>query len=221
MKNKNFHSLSEPIRILRQLQSIGFTSGIIAGGAVRDDYADEEINDIDIFLWDPKHSNETPTKQIKQGQSNEDYFYGLFSKILKTDSLEQLLSNDPENGYAENQAGEGSIGAQLTCIWEGFTDLNPYQFIFTKVNPAEHVSRYFDIGFCKAYCDGTKLRYTQDFLRDWKNKKLTIVGQDMTQEQFDYVMEYHIEKLQWKYPHFQTEIAPHNQHLLKKYKQSY
>ena len=220
MKNKTFHALSEPIKILRKLQAIGFTSAIIAGGAVRDDYADESINDFDIFMWDPNHSNEYPTKQIKEGQSNEDYFYGLFSKILDTDSLEQLLSSDPENGYAENQAGDGSIGAQLTSIWEGLTDFSLYQFIFTKINPVDHVNKYFDIGFCKAYCDGTKIRYTQDFLHDWKNKTFTIVGENMTQDQFNYVMEYHVDKLEWKYPHFQVEVAPHNQHLMKAYKGS-
>ncbi|MDE1830562.1 MAG: hypothetical protein KGI25_09585, partial [Thaumarchaeota archaeon] len=57
MKTK-IHTLSEPVRILRKLQQFGYKSAIIAGGAIRDNFTGKEINDYDIFLWDPRSSYE-------------------------------------------------------------------------------------------------------------------------------------------------------------------
>ena len=88
-------------------------------------------------------------------------FGRLFGKIIGNE-MTQLMSNDPKNGYAESMGGDDtSIGANLTAIWESWTDYNVYQIIFTKINPIQHVEEYFDIGICKAYCDGKKIRYTK------------------------------------------------------------
>ena len=70
MKSKTFHSTSEPIKNLQKLQNMGFTSAIIAGGSIRDDYTGHPINDFDIFLWDPRSSNEPATSYVKQPKTN-------------------------------------------------------------------------------------------------------------------------------------------------------
>ena len=44
--------------VLDKLQLIGYTSAIIAGGAVRDVYFKKPLRDIDIFYYHPKFSSE-------------------------------------------------------------------------------------------------------------------------------------------------------------------
>lgn len=210
MKKKTLLSTSEPIKVLRKLQALGFPSAIIAGGAIRDEYTGVLISDYDIFLWDPNYS---PEPHLETFQPHEQYYGSIFSSVLNVPDLTLLVSAD--NGYAEI-LGDG-VAAQLTTIWQGLTDYHCYQIIFTKINPVDHVNKFFDIGFCKAYCDAKKIRYTQDFMNDLKNQTFTIVGKELTQEQFNYTMDYHVEKLHWKYPKFQVKVAPHNQLLLDTY----
>jgi len=180
-----FNAASEPIRILRRLQAFGYTSAIIAGGAVRDDFMEEAISDYDFFLLDPNASLEF------KAPPNEDT---MFRKIFGTSDMEKIH--------------DGSYGNLINEIYELRTDCDIYQVIYTPVDPIEYVNKYFDVGLCKAYCDGKKIRYTPDFLRDVKEKTLSIVAQEMTQDQFNYTMDVHVDKLKEKYPHY-TITVPH------------
>lgn len=229
--NTKLHALSEPVRILRRLQQFGYTSAIIAGGAIRDDYAKKEINDYDIFLWDPRLSGEFKNKINPLNlQPQIDFQSESFDIDRTTEFVDLLHSLDVDQIFRSGMygplTGDGQklstpgIGANLTGVWEAQLDYYDYQLIYTQVAPIEHVEKYFDIGLCKAYCDGTKIRYTPDFLKDMKNRTFTIVGQGMTQDQFNYVVDYHIDKIEWKYPGFRIAVVPHNQSLFEVYQNS-
>lgn len=216
MRSK-FKSSSIAVKILRRFHHFGFMSAIIAGGAVRDDYTGKDINDFDFFVWDPRFSGEfkkDPDLDVYDFFNEQEQ---NLQKILCTDTVDHVFE---QTGYGPDTTG---AGAKLTSIWNASVDYDDwytYQVIYTLVNPVEHVTKYFDIGLCKAYCDGTKVRYTQDFMRDLNNRTFTVVGQNMTQEQFDYAVDYHVDKLEWKYP-FRVEVAPHNQKLYEAYKESH
>ena len=218
---------SEPVKILRKLQAFGYKSAIIAGGAIRDDFTKQDITDYDIFLWDPRLSEEFkhPLSLNKMDFASPSFEMDRtteFVDILQTLDLQQIFNNDGCYGPLTCVDGDPidtpGIGAKLTSIWEAEFDYNSYQLIYTQINPVEHVNHYFDIGLCKAYCDGTKLRYTPDFMRDLKNRTFTIVGEDMTYPQFAYALDYHVNKLWEKYPSFKIEFAPHNSHHFETYK---
>jgi hypothetical protein len=181
------NAASEPIKILRKLQAYGYKSGIIAGGAVRDDYLNEEISDYDFFLFCPDSSTEFSSIP------NEDT---MFRKIFGTSDMEKIHN--------------GGYGNLIQGIYELRTDYQIYQVIYTPIDPVQYVNKYFDVGLCKAYCDGKKIRYTPDFLRDVKEKTLSIVAQEMTQDQFNYTMDVHVDKLKWKYPNYDICIPHYN-----------
>lgn len=181
------------------LQDFGFTSAIIAGGAIRDDFMEKEITDYDYFLQDPSCSVELSSVPTFNEET-------VFTKIFGTKDFEVVL--------------DGTYGNNINKVFELRGDYGVYQLIYTQIAPIQHVEKYFDIGFCKAYCDGKKIRYTQDFLEDYRNKTFTIVGEDMTQTQFDYSLDYHVEKLHWKYPSYPIRIADHNKRLFDAYQKS-
>lgn len=208
MKTK-FHAGSEPIKKLRAIQhyfdGVG-VNPIIAGGALRDDYMGkfDEIADYDFFIKD--------ITQFCNGK-NVDVEAAVDLLIRQafpnhSDAV-QLYDTDyiiPGEENVSSGPNEGSH-AQVTSVWEIEESNVTYQLIFTKHDPVVHVNKYFDIGFCKAYCDGKKIRYTDDFLYDAKHKKMTIVGDEMTEEQVQYAVYHHADKLQWKYDH--TVVVPH------------
>lgn len=225
-----FNMQSDPLKILRRLQAFGYKSAIIAGGAIRDDFTKKDITDYDIFLHDPRHSEEFDTDfknlGIRMDVASETFEMDRTSEfvdILQTLDIEQIFDSGGSDSYGplmKTRTSPGGdlidtpgIGAKITAIWEAEFDFNTYQLIYTLVEPVDHVNNFFDIGLCKCYCDGTKLRYTPDFMYDLNNRKLTVVGQDMTQEQFNYVVDHHVEKLWRKYPTFELQVAPHNLEL--------
>ena len=81
----------------------------------------------------------------------------------------------------------------------------------------EYVTRYFDVGLCKAYCDGVKLHFSADFMHDTQFKKLTIVTEDIQQDEFNRMMDGHVEKLKQKYPTHALVIPPKYAHLYEEY----
>lgn len=228
---------SDPLKILRRLQAFGYESAIIAGGAIRDDFTKKEITDYDIFLWDPRHSKEfinddlnmpipaAHAKYLKPKMNINSSCFEMdrtteFVDLLQTLDIEQIFDSvdyGPLQKVSTSATDDPlimpGVGAHLTSIWEAEFDFTTYQLIYTQVNPVNHVNDYFDIGLCKAYCDGKKLRYTPDFMYDLKNRKLTIVGTNMNQDQFNYAVDHHVEKLWKKYPNFELQVAPHNLEL--------
>lgn len=225
MKTK-LNVFSEPVKILHRLQQFGYKSAIIAGGAIRDDFTGKEINDYDIFLWDPRMSQEfhNPCSMSSRLDLESDAFEierrTEFADLLQTLEIDQIFQPGlygPLASVDGNPLNRPGIGAKLTGIWEAQLEYNEYQLIYTQVPPIKHVEKFFDIGLCKAYCDGIKIRYTPDFMKDIKNCTFTIVAQDMSQEQFNYTIDYHVDKLEWKYPGFNIDVAPHNQTLFAEY----
>lgn len=194
----------EIVRTLRYIQCQGFKSAIVAGGAVRDIYLEKPPNDIDVFIWNPKHSGQ---------EVFENYI-----RINKT-SLWSLFRCNHRLGDDIRQLGNPDYSSKfIESVWDIQKGYLPYQVIVLKLDPVKYVEHNFDIGLCKAYFDGQKFRYTPDFMKDAMNKTLTICGHDFNQDEFDFVMKKHIPKLKKKFPGFTVQVAPHNLKFVDKRK---
>jgi hypothetical protein len=178
-------------------------SAIIAGGAIRDQYHGKEINDIDIYV------PESATKFY-----SVDYWTKMFDlkigQLFSSDDIELLGEVDDDGEYTEKN--------HISGVWDISKSGTKYNIIATDIDPIEYVERYFDVGLCKAYCNGKKLHFSADFIHDSKFKRLTLVAEDIEQEEFNRMMDNHINKLQHKYPTHTLVIPPKYDDLYKEYK---
>ena len=73
------------------------------------------------------------------------------------------------------------------------------------------------IGLCKTYSDGKRIRLTSDFLYDSQNHVLTIVKEEMSYDEFAYMMHRHVSKVKKKYPLFKLIIPERYSEYYNKY----
>lgn len=195
------HKYDDFVKPLTWLQQAGFHSAIIAGGAFRDLYHEIYPRDIDIFAWDPNFSKETtPFEELKNNRKeNPGHVWRTGPDCDKIwANLFQLEDYDEvEQRFGEYDEQEGKI----TAVWDIFKTQTNFQVIFTKLPPIEHMEQHFNIGLCKCYCDGQKIRYTNDFVNDATNKTLTIVGKNMSHGEYRHTIDQHIPRLRQKYPY--------------------
>jgi hypothetical protein len=206
---------------VRSLQSLGFSSTIVAGGAPRDLYHNKQIKDIDFFLMDPLVSteridwNSLPNREQSLKMSPPmfiPYTLGLDIKncVVGTDSAQGFNWILSKVDFERNSSySYGKEFTWITQIW----NLNiiyhvPLQFIFTNKNPTLMVEENFDIGMCVCYFDGQKIRYSDEFITDATQRQLTVRGQ-LTTGQIHKALNDHIPRLQRKYPGYTIEYAPH------------
>jgi len=194
---------------------VGYQSAIIAGGAVRDAYLDRYPNDVDIFVWNAWDSSENVAEAFKT--IRRDTLIRLFDlKVDEDEPIEDddpfntqffdaLLSNRPHGDYVEQISDPSYTGKEghILSVWQLWIDdfESKYQIIVVNKNPIEYVCRHFDIGLCMCYCDGVKMRYTDEFLTDATNKTLTICG-ELTESEYHYTLDHHIEKLKIYFPNY-------------------
>ena len=205
------HKYDQLVKPLVFLQAAGFESAIIAGGAFRDIYHGWYPRDIDIFVWDPAFSNEkTPFEKLKNNRKeNPGHVWrtgpdmdAMWSNIMRLDDMDII-----EQRFGEYDEQKGKI----TAVWDVWKSLINFQIIFTKLRPVDHMEQNFNIGLCKCYCDGTKVRFTGDFMRDASNKTLTIVGKNLTQREYDHTIDTHIPRIKGKYPNFTIKHSVENE----------
>lgn len=213
----NVHKHDEVVRTLHLLQNAGFKSAIIGGGAIRDLYFEIMPRDIDIFLWDPNYSDENIDEETKKivhpTTTHPKVGTNVIWNIMKLRSTYSFHHVDDDVRRIYSNYGD----SRVTVIWDVMKNLLPFQLVFLKDRPVDYVEDHFDFGLCKCYCDGEKFRFTPDFNRDVKNKTITLVAKDLTEEEYRYAMEQHLPKVKDKYPGFRVQVAPWNEPLVAKY----
>lgn len=194
------NTVDQPIHFLKQVRKYLFRDAIIAGGAIRDRYFNIEPRDYDIFIGIPYHNT-----------LQRDYAVKYLADTLVSCGITQLSSiTNQRTLFKHNQTNSYYHCNNVYEIVEMDVDHLKYQFIFVDhSSPIDYVNTEFDVGLCKAYCDGSKLHYTKDFLQDATNKKITIVGGITNEAQLNRTMTHHIPKLQQKFPTFTVEVADH------------
>lgn len=174
---------------LRKLINVGWNA-IIAGGAVRDTYHDRPVSDIDIFVKeDDKMLSMLGSNYASQKWT--DYWKQMFNYTESKNDKIRFFGD----GYVFNVLDDDICG-----VWEIRKGLKKYQIIMLKQDPRDYVSEKFDFGLCRAYCDGRKLHFTNEFLEDSLNKTITLYPENLTKKQIDYAVNHHIQKIRQKYP---------------------
>lgn len=191
----------EIVRTLHLIQKAGFDNAIIAGGAVRDLYFDEMPRDIDIFV-----QAEVGCPNILHPEKG----FNLIAKMMRLRFGVGYASDSVARVF--DGSGKGMNG--VTGILNVMKNYIPYQLVILNMDPVKFVEDRFDIGLCKAYCDGTKFRFTPDFMHDAQNKLMTICAKDMTQSEFDYTMNTHIPRIKHKFQGHKVVVSPWNEHLV-------
>ncbi len=195
--------------LLKRFHRVGFKSAVIGGGAVRDDFFKRSPKDVDFFICDPEVSDES----IKLVDYNdEDYT----ATSIDSDIIYSIL--DSENYLVEEMALEDMDDydeTYISSIWNlvPFNQSAPSQLIFITEPPVEYVEKHFDIGLCMCYCDGIKLHYTHNFIKDYRNKTLTICGV-LNEVEFEYSITHHVQRLKPKFPGYAVKVAPELEEFL-------
>jgi len=187
--SKNTESIYNLLRIREILPT-----AIIAGGWLRDLYHNIPFSDVDVYV--------TEIDAVKTKHSIYDKEFWVEQFQLRTDGF---MSYDSIHRPGEGNGYEGK--SHINTVWEirkGFTN---YNIIILDMNPTDYVNQYFDIGLCKAYCDGSRIRLTADFMHDSQYKRLTLVSKEIEEDEFLHVMSHHVPKIRNKYPGY-TLIVP-------------
>lgn len=174
----------EYILLLRHLHKIGFKSTIIAGGYIRDLFFKNEYKDVDIFLWHPRYSDEKILSYsgviYQDFDINEEFL--LDYVVEPNEKLGSPLQTLPSKKMEYLYTISGIVD-----VWNvyHFDKDKQIQFIFVDEEPIDYIAYSFDIGLCMCYFDGKKIRYTNNFMKDYINKTITICG-ELSQEELDY-----------------------------------
>ena len=190
--------------VLRQLHDLGYTTAIIAGGAVRDSYFSKPIKDVDIFYWVSEHNDvENSNHSIKPNTTLPLVNLFELDKNIKSVSTVYTSSNHKQRKGKPNTSscvtGYGSRHVQ--SIINIYKNGQTYQLIGLNIAPLEFVNTYFDINLCRCWCDGTRMRYPSAFQQDAMNKTITVAG-NLTYLEYKAVMKHHVPRIQRKYPDF-------------------
>jgi len=197
---------SEHVWVLKRLQNLGFRSALIAGGAVRDTYFKKFIMDIDIYLWDTKVSGEY-FKDGKPNLKDKDFLVTLLDLPRNRDNVNVAYpvphtSNRRKDDILAPPAASGSdswFNNSITQITNVAKNYMKYQLIVVECNPLEFVEKKFAMDISRCYCDGVKMRYTNEFLNDAKNRTLTIDG-DLKYVEYAHMMKSYVPKMKRKFP---------------------
>lgn len=212
----------EIIQTLQTLQNAGFKNAIIAGGAIRDLRFDIIARDVDIFIQDPRFSTDPPGSIDPPGNAELIQYLDRHTGTTAIGDLLGVTSNGRLQRLGDDRvecaSKDNYDNTNITTIYNVMKGYIPYQLIFVKINPVKFVEDEFDFGLCKCYCDGKKLRYLPDFVKDAKNKTLTLVAKNMNMDAMYYALDEHLVRLQSKFPGYKLQIAPWNEEKYSKYR---
>jgi hypothetical protein len=136
-------------------------SAVIAGDALRDLWHGKPVKDIDIFIEAGGDTEAWGLYQLLGGEMPEDIGsrYGLADLADMEDggAYPQSMS---EVSLVQNYPGENETGL-------------PVQLIFVNWK-TEAITKRFDMGICRIWCDGNSVQLDQEFTDDSSDKLLNI-----------------------------------------------
>jgi len=187
--------VNEPIRILRNINEKYISNSIIAGGYYRDMYHKLEYNDIDIFVC----TSFAKSDHIASDALTTDFW---------TEVFDLNLDRTWEPDYIEELEADGDYDNlnDIEMVFELSKNDIKYNVVLVDIEPVDYVNEVFDFGICKAYCDGTKVTFTKDFISDAENKFLTFTNLTASVDSFCYSMNTHLQKLIMKFPNHRIYV---------------
>ncbi len=184
---------SEIIRNLNVIRSKGWDA-IIAGSVIADSYHGKHIapnQSIDIFIKSKKKSNQMSRNDTTSYTTKDwiHYWYKMFN-MKDFDTIKCLGDHKRFRQF----------NSHIEAVWELETYGKSYKIIIVDKDPRKYVDENFDFGIAMAYCDGTKMHFTNEFMQDTLNKTITLYEKNLTPTQIMYAKSEHAKKLAQKYP---------------------
>ena len=176
------------IRLLHKIHGDGWTA-IIAGGAFRDAFHEKPITHIDFFLKENSSIRKTIAPEYR-ALDWMTYWFSIFNCEDKNDDVIFLGAGGTLS----------SINSHLSAVWQVVKGGKRFNVIIIDKDPVMYVNQNFDFGICRAYCDGNKMSFTNEFIEDSMNRTITLYKEHLTGEQIKYALEEHVESIQKKYP---------------------
>lgn len=209
------------IRTLKRIQQRGHPEAVLAGGALRDLYAGNPVNDYDIFLTHPAHkTKKTSVNHLTSKKSATDNIYMRADEqyvknlVVDTSSDRDMFGSNIYEEYEPFSDDEYMLNRFIRSVWSVVIGISVYQLVFLKKDPIEYVTKNFDLGICRAYCDGKRICYTPDFMNDMYNKTITFADAGLSQAAFDYAAKYHLPRVKKKFPDHKVVVHPANHDLV-------
>ncbi len=186
---------SAPVYNLLSIREV-LPNTIIAGGWIRDLYHGIPFNDIDVYVTEKDNAIENK-HSIYVKEFWEDQLQLKTKGIIGCDGIISSCSLDDVYSGLNH----------IETVWEIQKDRITYNIIILNMNPIKYINNFFDFGICKAYCDGSKIKLTADFMHDSQHRHLTLVSKEIEEAEFYHIMDYHLPKIKDKYPGY-TLIVP-------------
>ena len=174
---------------LKRIRNAGWNA-IIAGGAIRDTYHDKRVSTIDVFVKAQKKAIKEMGIEFKSPKWMQ-YWFNMFKCSAKHQD-DVIYLGDIETFE--------KLDRNIIAVWQVITKGKTYQIILITKDPEKYVEDNFDFGICKAFYDGTKMRFTNDFLMDSLNHTITLYREHLTDKQIEYAVTEHVHKIKKKYP---------------------
>ena len=206
----------DAIRLLTRIQT-KYPSAIIAGGYIRDLYHGVPYTDCDIFLWNPDSGSNGEWSGPVPDVNDPDYIKQLvgFHSRHEFDDEELVWAHDPEDG------NDYTLTDQVRAVWNVSLGEDDYQLVFVNERPTYHVGHFFDIGLCKAWCDGKKVHFMEEFMTDSTNKTITICDATLSKKHFNYILKMHLPRIKRKYPGYKVVVSETNLPYVDTYNKKY
>ena len=174
--------------VIKQLRDVGLDA-IIFGSAIREEYFNEESDELDIYLFvaDP----EDPRLEL--------------NKIIHTLELGKVPNVDfirEENvNFEEEFSDDSPIERVISVDKQG----RYYKLHIGSIPSKLFVSDWISVGLNKCFYDGKKTHYSTHFLNDFNNKSITILnGQDAPH--LWVAVTYHTPEIMFLHPGFTVKI---------------
>jgi len=194
--------LEHGLSVLKQIKA-DVPDVILAGGAIRDVYHDKQIKDYDFFI-------------SRDNRDADIYDEDFWIETLNLNTTGILC--DHIRNVSDDEDGSCSDSNHVEIVWEIEKYSGEiYNIVILDINPEKYVNEYFDIGLCKVYTDGNRLRLTSDFTHDSRYGVLTIVANDMTKQEFFRMMDNHVHRLKQKYRGWKLVVPARFDELYKEW----
>lgn len=92
---------------------------------------------------------------------------------------------------------------EFVCYVDG--DRFNVELMTVSMSPADYVNTHFAVKLSRCYYDGNRVRYTQDFFEDARNKTITVAC-PVEHARFERLFSYYLPKLKSYFPDFDVRV---------------
>lgn len=178
-------------------------AAIIAGGAIRDTYLGERVNDIDFYT----------NAHLTMGEWHEllELDDGDVIRVIGDGPISEppaeifrakysITANADDSSSSSKASGDSCKFIDYVIeVWKNNETVNQIIVLHNHMKPKHYVEHHFDLGICKTWADGKRIHFSSEFMSDVQNNTLTLCG-IMDMQQLYRCLHGHVRKMSNRYP---------------------